>query len=98
MDCNADDNSVRLCTEFRKQGIKMRTVNFTEFRSNASLLLSAVEKGEIVIVMRHGKPIAKISPPENNDEEKQSWKKPGLRLVAKGKNLSSAILAERDLS
>ena len=38
----------------------MRIVNFTEFKSNASSLLSAVEKGEIVIVMRHGKPIAKI--------------------------------------
>ncbi|MEO8230759.1 MAG: type II toxin-antitoxin system prevent-host-death family antitoxin, partial [Ignavibacteriota bacterium] len=40
----------------------MRTVNFTEFRNNASLLLSAVEKGEVVIVMRHGKAIAKIIP------------------------------------
>lgn len=76
----------------------MRTVNFTEFRSNASLLLSEVEKGEIVIVMRHGKPIAKISPPEEKGHEVPSWKKPGLRLIAKGKNLSSAILAERELS
>ena len=76
----------------------MRTVNFTEFRNNASLLLSAVEKGEIVIVMRHGKAIAKISPPEITDNEQPSWKKPGLRLISKGKNLSSAILEERELS
>jgi len=57
-----------------------------------------VEKGEIVIVMRHGKAIAKISPPEIKDDDQPSWKKPGLRLIAKGKNLSSAILAERELS
>jgi antitoxin (DNA-binding transcriptional repressor) of toxin-antitoxin stability system len=76
----------------------MRTVNFTEFRSKASLLLSAVEKGEIVIVMRHGKAIAKISPPELKDNDQPLWKKPGLRLIAKGKNLSSAILEERELS
>ena len=76
----------------------MRTVNFTEFRSKASLLLSAVEKGEIVIVMRHGKAIAKISPPETKDDNQPSWKKPGLRLITKGKNLSSAILEERELS
>lgn len=76
----------------------MRTVNFTEFRSNASLLLSAVEKGEIVIIMRHGKPIAKISPAENKNSDQPSWKKHGLRLIAKGKNLSSAILEERELS
>jgi antitoxin (DNA-binding transcriptional repressor) of toxin-antitoxin stability system len=76
----------------------MRTVNFTEFRSKASLLLSAVEKGEIVIVMRHGKAIAKISPPELMDNDQPLWKKPALRLVVKGKNLSSAILEERELS
>jgi antitoxin (DNA-binding transcriptional repressor) of toxin-antitoxin stability system len=43
-----------------KNRISLRTKNFAEFRSNASLLLSVVEKVEIVIVMRHGKPIAKI--------------------------------------
>lgn len=74
----------------------MRTVNFTEFRNKASLLLSAVEKGEVVIVMRHGKAIAKISPPEMLDENHPTWKKPALRLVTKGKNLSSAIISERE--
>jgi prevent-host-death family protein len=74
----------------------MRTVNFTDFRNNASLLLSAVEKGEIVIVLRHGKPIAKISPPETKTEKTQSWKKPALRMISKGKNLSSAIISERE--
>lgn len=76
----------------------MLTVNFTEFRSKASLLLSKVEKGEIVIVMRHGKAIAKVSPPELKDNDLPSWKKPALRLISKGKNLSSAILEERELS
>lgn len=74
----------------------MRTINFTEFRSNASLLLSAVEKGEIVVVMRHGKPIAKILPADINDENVQSWKKPALRLVTKGQKLSTAIISERE--
>jgi prevent-host-death family protein len=75
----------------------MRTVNFTEFRNNASLLLSVVEKGEIVIVLRHGKPIAKILPAEEKEYKGSSWRKPGIRLVSKGEILSSAILAERDL-
>jgi prevent-host-death family protein len=74
----------------------MRNINFTEFRNNASLILSAVEKGEIVIVMRHGKPIAKILPADMKDEKNQSWKKPALRLVTKGKNISSAIIDERE--
>ena len=46
--------------------------------------------------MRHGKPIAKILPAELNDNDIQSWKKPALRLVTKGKSLSSAILEERE--
>lgn len=76
----------------------MRTVNFTEFRNDASLLLSAVEKGETIIILRHGKPIARISPPETKTGDIPSWKKPALRLVAKGKNLSSAIISERESS
>jgi prevent-host-death family protein len=74
----------------------MRTVSFTNFRNNASLFLSSVEKGEVVIVMRHGKPIAKISPTSSTNGEKPAWKEKALRLVIKGTNLSSAILAERD--
>jgi antitoxin (DNA-binding transcriptional repressor) of toxin-antitoxin stability system len=46
--------------------------------------------------MRHGKPIAKILPADMNDENIQSWEKPALRLVTKGKKLSEAILEERD--
>lgn len=88
-------NSVHLCTKKLKR-ITMRTINFTEFRSNASLLLSAVEKGEIVLVMRHGKPIARILPVDMKDEDIQAWKKPALRLVTKGKNISSAIIDERE--
>ncbi|MEP0861939.1 MAG: type II toxin-antitoxin system prevent-host-death family antitoxin [Ignavibacterium sp.] len=74
----------------------MRTISFTEFRNNASLLLSAVEKGEMVIVMRHGKPIAKIVPADKIEEGEKPLKKPALRLVIKGRNLSSAILEERE--
>lgn len=74
----------------------MRTISFTEFRNNASLLLSEVEKGEIVLVMRHGKPIAKIVPADINEEPEKPLKRPALRLVIKGRNLSSAILEERE--
>ena len=73
----------------------MKTITFTEFRKHASSLLSAVENGEIIVVLRHGRPIAEISPVSQKDEV-PSWKKPGLRLSAKGTELSSAILEERE--
>lgn len=73
----------------------MRTITFTEFRKHASSLFSAVERGEIITVLRHGKPIAKISPP-SKPGGLPSWKNPGLRLSIKGMELSSAILEERE--
>lgn len=73
----------------------MKTVSFTEFRKHASHLLSDVEKGEMLVVIRHGKPIAEIKP-LTEEPKKPSWKRPGLRLLIKGTQLSSAILEERE--
>ena len=73
----------------------MKTVTFTEFRKNASGLFSDVEKGETFLVLRHGKPVAEISPASAEQGAGPSWKRPGLRLTAKGESLSSAILEER---
>ncbi len=72
----------------------MKTITFTEFRKHASRLFSAVEDGEIIVVLRHGRPIAEISP-VSQTAGLPSWKKPGLRLSVKGTELSSAILEER---
>lgn len=73
----------------------MITVTFTEFRRKASALLDDVEKGEIVRILRHGKPVADVSPPSSYASDLPSWKKPGLKLCAKGVALSRAIIDER---
>ena len=73
----------------------MKTVTFTEFRNHASDLFSDVEKGEVLVVIRHGKPIAEVSPVSSSEDYSPSWKRPGLRLSAKGTSLSAAILEER---
>ncbi len=73
----------------------MKTVSFTEFRKHASELLSDVEGGKNLLVLRHGKPIAQISPVSPASEGTPSWKRPGLRLTAKGASLSTAIIEER---
>ena len=73
----------------------MKTVTFTEFRKHASGLFSEVEKGNTLLVLRHGKPIAEISPASSERRDSPSWKKPGLRLTANGASLSAAILQER---
>jgi len=73
----------------------MKTVSFTEFRKHASNLLSVVENGEMLVIMRYGKPIAEIKP-VSEELKRPSWKKPGLRLSVKGAQLSSVILEERE--
>lgn len=74
----------------------MTTVTLTAFRSHASGMLSRVENGETLVVLRHGRPIAEVSPVSMPVRAKPSWKQPALRLTTKGASLSSAILAERD--
>ncbi len=76
----------------------MKTVTFTEFRKNASGLFSDVEKGQVVLVLRHGRPIAQVTPVVSGEVQTLSWKKPGLKLTSKCAGLSSAILEERKVA
>ena len=74
----------------------MKTISFTEFRQHASSLLSDVEKGETLLVERHGHPIAEIRPVSSATGQMPSWQKPGLRLSQQGAELAAAILEDRE--
>jgi prevent-host-death family protein len=74
----------------------MKTVTATELRNHAADLLTEVEKGEVLLVIRHGRPIAEVSQASPDSDSIPSWKKPGLRLSIKGAGLSSAIIEGRD--
>lgn len=71
----------------------MKTITFTEFRNHASDMLTEVEHGETLIVIRHGRPIAEISPIAS---QQPSWKRPALRLSGTGAGLAAAIIGERE--
>ena len=73
---------------------EMKTVTITSFVSTPR---SCSPKSEVntLLVLRDGTPIAEISPPPLPRGENPSWKRPGLRLAAKGANLSAAIPEER---
>ena len=72
----------------------MVTVSFTKFRQKATSYIDAVEKGETIQVLRHGKVVARVVPPVS---KQPSWKtsKP---FVIPGLDFSKAILKERRLS
>lgn len=72
----------------------MKTVSFTEFRKNVSGLFTDVEHGEVLVIIRHGKPIAEVTPISSTNNV-PAWKQAALRLSASGQGLSSAILEDR---
>ena len=74
----------------------MTTLTFTAFRKHASGVLSDVEKGKAFVIVRHGKPIAELSPVSPSIAHEPAWRRRGLRLVAPGASLSRAILDERE--
>ena len=43
----------------------MKTTGFTEFSSHAADMMTEVEHGETLLVVRHGRPITEVSPATN---------------------------------
>lgn len=74
----------------------MKRITFTEFRKRASGFLTEVENGETLLVLRHGKVIAQIIPPDHDEPRLPLWKSPRLRLSINGLSLSKVILKERE--
>jgi antitoxin (DNA-binding transcriptional repressor) of toxin-antitoxin stability system len=73
--------------------MNMRETSFTELRNQAKHFFDLVESGEVVRVLRNGKPIAEIHPIAH---DLPSWKRrPTRPLVIGGAAVSSLILEER---
>lgn len=71
----------------------MREASFTDLRNQAKHYFDLVESGEIVRVLRNGKPIAEIHP---IPRDLPSWKRRAARpLVIGGETVSSLIVDER---
>jgi prevent-host-death family protein len=77
-------------------GASMKSVAFTDFRKKASDLITEVEHGETLILLRHGKPVAEVVPFSDKAQRNPAWKLSGICLRIQGSDLSSAILEERD--
>lgn len=87
-------NNVHYEEQARRGEPLMRHVSFTEFRRNAASLFDAVESGETVLVLRHGKPVAEIVP-VSTPKTTVSWKRPAPLIEAGKASLSREILRER---
>ena len=78
----------------------MHTIPLSEFRANASAMIDRVERGETVLILRHGKPVAELVPAKSSEPEKlPSWKRsiePLDYARADGKTLAQLIIEERE--
>lgn len=71
----------------------MKETTFTELRNQAKHYFDLVEAGEIVRVLRNGKPIAEIHP---IPRDVPSWKqRPARPLALGGVSISRLILKDR---
>jgi prevent-host-death family protein len=77
-------------------GFMMKTITFTDFRKKASDFITEVEHGETLVLLRRGKPVAEVVPYSDGYQRNPSWKQPGIHLRISGRDLSSAILEERE--
>lgn len=60
----AERGTTWMCTlnHVHIQGLTMKTVNVRETREQLSRLLDAVAAGEEVVIIRHGRPVARLVP------------------------------------
>lgn len=66
----------------------MKTIAATELKARLSEFLGDVERGEVINVTRHGKTIARLSPPDDAAEQRRrdkafdailEWKRTGRK-------------------
>ena len=72
----------------------MITAKFSDFRAKAKYYFGLVENGEIVRVLRSGRPVADISPVKK-EKKIPAWKKPGVKIKLNNISLSKEILKDR---
>jgi prevent-host-death family protein len=77
----------------------MRTIQASEAKAKFLSILDEVERGESVVITRHGKPVARISPQAEIDRERVERATEAIRALRKriGAKMSvEEILAARD--
>lgn len=74
----------------------MKTVSVREMRDHIGSVLGEAEQGETVVIKRHGREIAKLSPMDSRETGLPSMKALRSRIERKGKSLSQDVAGARD--
>ena len=76
----------------------MKTMQASEAKTHFLRLLDEVERGETIVITRHGKPVAQVSPQPDFDRERVKQAIEGMRELRKrtGRLSLEEILSARD--
>lgn len=76
----------------------MQTIQASEAKTHFLRILDDVERGETIVVTRHGKPVARISPQVETDRERVKQAMQEMRQLRQktGKLSLEEILSARD--
>jgi prevent-host-death family protein len=71
--------------------VSVEFLQFTDFRNKSKEFLDSVEQGNSYVIVRRGKPIARVTPFQ---EKVQGWKRKHGRLNLKNKLSTTSLLLE----
>ena len=74
----------------------MSEINLKNARNNLSSLLTKVERGEEIIITRHGKRVAKLVSAERQETGLPSLNQFRAKIKIQGKRLSKTVVDLRD--
>jgi prevent-host-death family protein len=76
----------------------METIQASEAKTHFLRILDRIERGESVVITRHGKPVARISPPQEDDRSRAEQAVSEMRALRQriGRMSLEEILSARD--
>ncbi len=77
-----------------KRGFIMQTIGVFEVKTHLSALLDQVEKGEQILITKHGRPVAKLVPVTKVDNEQLHITIQKLKAFGKGNKLRGLEIGE----
>ena len=78
------------------QGASMEEISVKDARENFKDLLDRVAMGEEIVIVRHGKPVARLLPPAPRRKRLPSMAEFRQSIKYTGKPLSQIVIEERD--
>ncbi len=83
-------------TVHKPEGVPVNEVSVKDARDNLKALIDEVAAGGEVMILRHGRPVARLVPPYPRTNRLPSMAEFRKTIEVRGRPMSEEIIAERD--